>query len=66
ELTMGPAQREAAGAALAGLGFDDEAGLAAAIRSGALDDRWDEVKATVWGLVRDRLAVANPKYAGSE
>ena len=66
ELTMGPAQREAAAQRLGQLGFEDEAELAAAIRSGSLDDRWDEVKATVWALVHDRLAVANPRYAGSE
>jgi hypothetical protein len=62
ELRMGPAQREAAAARLAALGFDDEAELAASIRSGALDDRWDEVKAAVWASVHDRLAVANPGY----
>ena len=62
ELTVGPAQREAASARLAGLGFQDEASLATAIRSGSLDDRWDEVKAAVWASVRDRLSVANPGY----
>ena len=66
ELTLGPEHREAAAQRLGELGFEDEAALAAAIRSGSLDDRWDEVKATVWELVRDRLAVANPRYAGSE
>ena len=44
------------------LGFADESDLAAAIRSGALDDRYDEVKAAVWDTVRDKLRVANPKY----
>ena len=66
ELTLGPAQRAAADERLAGLGFADEAELAAAIRSGSVDDRWDEVKAAVWASVRDRLAVANPGYAGYE
>ena len=66
ELRLGPEQRAAAGERLDALGFTDEAGLAAAIRSGSLDDRWDEVKASVWASVRDRLAVANPDYAGSD
>lgn len=66
ELAMGPSQRSAAADRLSELGFADEAGLAAAIRAGSLDDRWDEVKAAVWASVRDRLAVANPEYAGSD
>ena len=50
---------------LAALGMGDDAELAAAIRSGALDDRYDEVKAAVWASVRDKLAVANPRYLGT-
>jgi hypothetical protein len=48
--------------ALAGLGFTDEAGLAAAIRAGGLDDRADEVLACLRTVVRRRLAVAHPGY----
>jgi hypothetical protein len=48
---------------LAGLGFGSDAELAAAIRSGACDDRWDEVVAVVRATVADKLAVANPGYA---
>ena len=62
ELAMGPGQRAAAAERLAALGFEDEAALAAAIRSGAVDDRWDEIKAAVWASVHDRLSVANPGY----
>jgi hypothetical protein len=47
------------------LGVADDAELAEAIRSGALDDRIDEVRALVWQSVRDKLAVANPKYLSS-
>jgi hypothetical protein len=65
ELALGPAHTEAARARLTALGYEDDAALAAAIRSGELDDRWDEVKAAVWDTVRDRLAVANPGYADS-
>ncbi|KAA1251168.1 hypothetical protein F0Q45_05815 [Mycobacterium simiae] len=50
------------GAALAGLGFVDEAGLAAAIRAGDLDGRAEEVTACLRTLVRHRLAVAHPGY----
>jgi hypothetical protein len=48
--------------ALAGLGFDDEAQLAAAIRAGRLDDRGDQVLGALRALVNDRLAVAHPGY----
>ena len=49
----------------ANLGVADDLALAAAIRSGDLDDRLDEVRALVWESVRDKLAVANPKYLTS-
>ena len=50
-------------AALAGLGFADEAGLAAAIRAGELDGRTSpDVTACLRTLVRHRLAVAHPGY----
>jgi len=62
ELALGPAQAEAHRARLAGLGVADEADLAARIRAGDLDDRLDEVKDVVWATVRDKLAVANPRY----
>ena len=63
ELDMAPAQAVAHSARLAAFDVDDEAGLASRIRSGELDDRYDEVKAAVWETVLDRLRVANPKYA---
>jgi hypothetical protein len=47
---------------LAELGYPDEAQLAAAIRSGALDDQAAEVVPTLRMLVRHRLAVAHPGY----
>src|SRR5690348_1827784 len=53
-------------AALANLGFADEAELAAAIRAGELDGRAgpnSEVTACLRALVRRRLAVAHPGYA---
>jgi Domain of unknown function (DUF6285) len=49
-------------AALTGLGFHDEAGLAAAIRAGELDGRTEDVMACLRTLVRHRVAVAHPGY----
>lgn len=48
---------------LAGLGYDDDRSLAAAIRSGELDGRWAEVRSVVEARTAARLAVANPSYA---
>ena len=62
ELVLGPAHASAHAARLERLGVHDDAELAAAIRSGALDDRAEEVRALVWASVRDKLAVANPGY----
>lgn len=47
---------------LAGLGYADDAALAAAIRSGAEDDRYELVKDQVGESVRAKLLVANPRY----
>jgi len=49
-------------ARLAGLGVASEAELAAAIRSGAFDDRLAEVSDAVRATVAGKLAVANPRY----
>ena len=62
ELSLGPAQAEAAAGRWAALGVADDAALAAAIRSGDLDDRYAEVAAAVRATVLDKLLVANPKY----
>ena len=63
EAVLGPAQAEAHAARLQALGYTSERELAAAIRRGDLDTRWDEVKRSVWETVADKLAVANPTYA---
>lgn len=62
ELHQGPAMADAHADRLSSLGFSSEADLADAIRSGSLDDRYDEVAATVRATVQDKLAVANPRY----
>jgi hypothetical protein len=48
--------------ALADIGFDDEAQLAAAIRSGAMDARSELLHAALRALVSRRLSVAHPGY----
>jgi hypothetical protein len=65
ELALGSAHEGAHLDRLRSLGVADDAALAAAIRSGVLDDRLPEVRALVWESVRDKLAVANPKYLTS-
>jgi aminoglycoside phosphotransferase (APT) family kinase protein len=62
ELRLGPAHDAAHERRLAALGVTDDHALAAAIRSGDLDDRWDEVIAAVWSAVVDKLAVSHPGY----
>ena len=49
-------------ARLAALGCAGDSALAAAIRDGALDDRWDEVTAAVRADITDKLLVANPAH----
>jgi aminoglycoside phosphotransferase (APT) family kinase protein len=63
ELAGGAAIAAAHRARLEELGFADDRALAAAIRSGELDARGDEVMAAVYASVLDKLAVANPDYA---
>ncbi len=65
ELELGAAQHDAHRARLSSLGVADDAELARAIRAGDLDDRLDEVRAAVRAAVRDKLAVANPRYLES-
>jgi hypothetical protein len=65
ELELESCQAEAHRTALARLGVTDEAELARAIRSGALDDRRDEVLAVVLETVAAKLEVANPAYLRS-
>ncbi|HEY4332807.1 MAG TPA: DUF6285 domain-containing protein [Ilumatobacteraceae bacterium] len=67
ELELGPAQAVQHQARLRQLGVSSDAELAAAIRSGLLGGTPDDaaaVRDAVWASVRDKLAVANPKYLG--
>jgi hypothetical protein len=62
EVQVGPGQAAVHVARLATLGVADDRELADAIRSGRLDDRWEEVVAAVRASVVDKLAVAHPGY----
>ncbi len=62
EFALGDEQRQVHAERLARFGVADDAELAAAIRSGDLDDRLDEVRAAVRDAVTDKLRVANPRY----
>lgn len=62
ELALGAEHRSTHAARLASLGCADDEDLAARIRSGALDDRAEEIRAAVAASVRDKLAVANPRW----
>ena len=65
ELALGADQAAVHAQRLAQVGCADDDELARRIRSGELDDRLDEVRALVWASVRDKLAVANPRYLES-
>jgi aminoglycoside phosphotransferase (APT) family kinase protein len=62
ELQFGPDQAVAHSLRLQQLGVSSESELAAAIASGALQDRLGEVSDVVRSTVADKLAVANPGY----
>ena len=62
ELRLGAGQDAAHAVRLAQLGCAHDTELATRIREGVLDDRLDEVRELVLADVRDKLAVANPKY----
>ncbi|MGH9084745.1 MAG: phosphotransferase family protein [Acidimicrobiales bacterium] len=62
QLQQGPGQEAAHAERLRGLGYDDDEGLAAAIRRGDEDARIDVVRAAVAASVRAKLEVANPRW----
>ncbi len=61
ELALGPSQEAAHRDRLRNLGFDDDASLAEAIRTGRLDDS-PELRRALREDSRDRLLVANPGW----
>jgi hypothetical protein len=65
ELALGPAQEEAHRARLSELGFDNDASLADAIRSGRVDDG-PALRRVLREDTRDRLLVANPGWLPAE
>jgi len=65
ELRLGEEITAAHRERLARLGFGSDAELAAAIRSGNLDQRHEELARDLREMVADKLAVARPGYGGS-
>jgi len=61
ELELGPEQLARHQARLQALGFEDDGKLARAIREGEVEPT-PEVRDAVWTSVREKLAVANPRY----
>ena len=62
ELQLGPSIAAAHAARLSGLGYADDAALAAALRAGDLDTAWRRVAPALAASARDQLLVANPSY----
>jgi aminoglycoside phosphotransferase (APT) family kinase protein len=62
QLDLGAAIAQAHVRRLASLGFDDDAALASAIRSGTFDDDWIDLGVALATSARDQLLVANPSY----
>jgi hypothetical protein len=62
EVVLGPDHAAQHAQRLEALGVGSDSELAAAIRSGALDWRAEDVRAAVRATVADKLAVANPAY----
>jgi hypothetical protein len=62
QLDLGAAIARAHVRRLASLGFDDDAALASAIRSGTFDDDWIDLGVALATSARDQLLVANPSY----
>ena len=63
ELRLGPEQATRHAERLERLGYEDDAALSAAIRSGSEDDRLDALLSELREAIRDKLAVARPKHA---
>jgi aminoglycoside phosphotransferase (APT) family kinase protein len=62
QLRLGPAQSVRHRTALDALGVGDVAELAAAVRVGAWDDRGQQLRSVLAALVRDKLAIAEPRH----
>ncbi len=65
ELKVGEQHRIEHRAGLAALGMADDVELAAALRSGSLDDRLAEVATVVAESLRNELSVSDPGYTDS-
>lgn len=66
ELALGPELVERHATRLAGLGCETEAELAAAIRGGSYDERFEEVAAVLADDAADQLVVNHPGYTAPD
>ena len=66
ELSEGPAMAAEHRERLGALGFANDGELAVAIRSGVVDERWNEVTEAVYDAVVEKLRVANPGYLAED
>jgi Domain of unknown function (DUF6285) len=66
ELALGPEHARAHSRRLRALGVADDAELVRAIRTGALDDRLDQVLAVTRASAVNKLRIANPRYLRPE
>lgn len=66
EAVIGPIREAKQAARLRILGMDGDAELAAAVRSGELDDRRGEVIELVFEDVLEKLSIWNPRYVEPE
>ncbi len=66
ELELGPAYVQVHEARLRAFGVGDDVELAAAIRLGVLDDRFDELRSMLLADASDRVAVTDPSELAAE
>ena len=64
-IRLGPTLDAAHADRLARLGVHDDHALAAAIRRGDFDNRWEEAHEALWSASRDALAISHPGYDAS-
>ena len=62
ELKAAPNHQRVHASRLAQFDCSDDAGLAAAILRGELDERYDELRVVLRSMARDKINITNPRY----